>query len=245
MFAVNGTAMYDPIALAKDIQRQVIRGNQRKYYRLARGGRFYGGIAASDCLGCQLKCIFCWSSQRDKYATIGQFYSPEDVFSALVRCARKNGYRRLRISGNEPTLARDHLLEVLERVEKTDYLFILETNGLLIDTDYAKDLAKFKNLHVRVSLKGTHPEEFHRLTGANPEAFHYQIRALESLVSENVVVHPACMLSFSDREDLHDLLRMLEKISSRLVGEFEEESVFLYPHVEKTLRRAGMIPKDG
>src|SRR3990172_750148 len=49
---------------------------------------------------------------------------------------------RVRISGNEPTIGWEHLIDVLARIPK-DLLFILETNGILLgaDPDYAEDLS--------------------------------------------------------------------------------------------------------
>ena len=100
--------MYDPTEICKATQAQVCRGNLRKYYRIARGGKWYGGIATSDCCGCQLRCIFCWSGKpRDHPEAVGKFYTPQAVFHALARCAKKHKYRKLRISGNEPTLAKE------------------------------------------------------------------------------------------------------------------------------------------
>ena len=164
---------YDPIKLAGDVRKIVIKGNKRKYYRISRGGRWYGGIATSDCCGCNLRCIFCWSNKpRDNPEKIGHFYSPEEIFQNLKRCAQKYGYRKIRVSGNEPTVAREHLLELLKKAEKTEHLFILETNGTLIDDSYAQALSGFKNLHIRVSIKGTNREEFPLLTGALAQAFH-------------------------------------------------------------------------
>ena len=97
----------------------------------------------------------------------GKFYLPQQVAEKLTTIAYKKRFRQVRISGNEPTLARDHLLQVLEQIPG-DILFILETNGILIghDSTYARDLSRFENLYVRMSMKGTSEAEFTRLTGA-------------------------------------------------------------------------------
>ena len=66
-------------------------------------------------------------------------------------------------------MCKDHLLQVLELVGTTDYLFMLETNGILLghDQNYSEELDRFRNnLHVRVSLKAGTPEGFQRRTGA-------------------------------------------------------------------------------
>ena len=237
--------VYDPLKLGEAIRKLVCRGVERKYYRF-RGGRWYGGISTADCVGCNLKCVFCWGSYaRDRPIKVGRFYSPEYVFSRLDRIARRRGYAYIRVSGNEPTIGREHLLELLELVENTDYTFILETNGILVgyDKKYAEQLSRYSRVHVRVSLKGTTPQEFAMLTGAKPEAFELQLKALENLLDYGVPSHPAVMLSFSSRRGLEELKLRLAEIDKILLEELEEEYVFLYPHVVRQLRKAGIRPK--
>ena len=238
---------FDPVKYAEALKKIVTRGVERKYYRVARGGRWYGGIATADCVGCNLKCVFCWSgAPRDYPEKIGRFYAPEYIFMKLDRCALRRGYRQLRVSGNEPTIGREHLIRLLELVEESGkYLFILETNGILIgyDKSYARDLSRFSCIHVRVSIKGCTPQEFSMLTGAEPEFFEYQLGALRNLLDYGVECHPAVMLSFSTRKSLEYLLNRLKEIDKVLVREFEEEYVFEYPHVMERLRRAGILPK--
>ncbi|MEM3929029.1 MAG: molybdenum cofactor biosynthesis protein MoaA, partial [Candidatus Korarchaeum sp.] len=86
-------------------------------------------------------------------------------------------------------------------------------------------------------------EEFSLLTGAKPEAFELQLRALENLADEGVSAHPAVMLSFSSGESIRKLFRRIEEIEPAYLRRFEEEYVFLYPHVKERLRRAGVTPK--
>lgn len=226
--------------LAHETERIVTRGILRKYYRF-RPTSFYGGIATADCVGCALRCAFCWSSfPRDHPERIGRFYTPEQVLEKLNSIARKRGYDQLRVSGNEPTIGRGHLLRLLDLVDETGYKFILETSGVLMDKEYADQLSKFHNLHVRVSLKGTCEEEFSRLTGSVPEGFELQLKALENLLDAGVSTHAAIMRSFSRREGFERLLSRLREISPNLY--IEEEYVVLYPPVIRRLKAAGIKP---
>lgn len=238
--------MYDPVELAEAVRGLVERGERRKYYRF-RGGRWYGGIATADCVGCNLRCVFCWSHfPRDNPQANWGFFSPEDVYLRLRGIAEGRGYALLRLSGNEPTICWNHLLGLLELVESDGrFRFILETNGILIGSDKSKarDLSSFTCVHVRVSLKGTCEEEFSLLTGARPEAFELQLRALENLADEGVSAHPAVMLSFSSERNLRGLLERLRGIEPAYARRLEEEYVFLYPHVKERLRRAGLTPR--
>ena len=230
--------MYNPVKKAEEAADIICRGDLRKYYRF-RPAKFYGGIATADCVGCNLRCLFCWSWHNIvKPGDVGFFCSPRQVAEKVLKIARKKHFRRIRISGNEPTIARDHLVKVLEQIPP-QFLFILETNGILIghDKTYAGDLARFENLYVRVSLKGTNEEEFSALTGAEPVGFELQIKALENLHRAGVRVHPAVMISFSPFDYVLALRKQLSKIN-REFEDIEVEELALYGDVEERLRKA-------
>jgi len=233
--------MYDPVALAEETGRIVISGERRKYYRF-RPAPYYGGIATGDCVGCCLRCLFCWAwhivTQPEK---AGRFYSPEEVARHLISIARKKGFHQVRISGNEPTLHRSHLLKVLELIPE-EFHFILETNGILIgqDRSYAKDLSRFPHLYVRVSLKGACPEDFTRLTQGEPEGFAYPLKALEHLVGEGMDCFPAVMANFSSQGEIKKLRRKLKEIRPDF-EDFEEEELILYPFVVDHIQKARLF----
>lgn len=230
-------ASYDPVKRAEDVAKVVCKNDLRKYRRF-RPARFYGGIATADCVGCGLRCLFCWSWREIVNPGVhGHFHSPQQVAGTLTSIARKKGFRQIRISGNEPTLAREHFIKVLELVPR-DLLFILETNGILIghDKTYADDLARFENLYVRVSFKGCNEEEFSILTGSEPEGFILQLQALENLARVDVNVHPAVMVSFSPLENIEALKRRLRRIDKGF-EDFEIEELVLYGDIEKRLKR--------
>ncbi len=242
---------FDPLKHGRAIEEHVLRGEERKYYRF-RPAPFYGGIATADCVGCNLRCIFCWSAKpRDSFKTVGRFYSPRQVAGKLTSIAESRGYMLLRISGNEPTLGWTHLMGVLRELKhsRRGRIFILETNGIVLGSSraYAEELASEARdfTHVRVSLKGATPEDFEALTGAGREAFSLQLRALENLVREGMSCNAAVMLEFIDERKLASLIRKLSEISSKL-AEVEFETLVLYPHVQESLKRAGVeVAKRG
>jgi uncharacterized Fe-S cluster-containing radical SAM superfamily protein len=232
--------LFDPIILAESTRKEVCKGDSRKYYRF-RPARFYGGISTADCVGCCLRCIFCWAWKVvSDPSGHGEFYTPHDVAKRLITIAEKKHLRQLRISGNEPTIGWGHLINVLELIDGR-YPFILETNGILIgeNEEYARVLSRFRNLYVRVSLKGTSEDEFCGLTGALPEGFGLQLRALENLARHGVKGHPACMISFSPPENIEALRKRLKAIHPTF-ADFEVEEIIIYPHVEDRLRKMGV-----
>jgi len=239
--------LYSSLETHSRIERLVVRssprGQERKYYRF-RIDRWYGGIVTGDCVGCGLFCKFCWVSDKVRYKTkaIGSFYNPRQAAERLLLLVKRSGLRQIRLSGGEPTIGRQHLISLLGELEGSGCDFILETNGILLgqDATYAEQLSKYDFLHVRVSLKGCSEEEFSKLTGAKPEDFRLQLKALENLVEMGVRCHPAVMISFSSKNNLNDLVKRLKAIHPILAEEIEIEELILYPHVVERLKRYGL-----
>jgi len=229
--------MYDPVTLSKKTESIVIKGNTKKYYRFRPTG-FYGGIATADTVGCNLRCKFCWSSSSVwNTKNVGKFYLPEDVAGILQDIAFKKGYHQLRVSGGEPTIGRKHFITLLENINPK-YLFILETNGILLGADvtYVEELSKFKNLHVRVCFKGCNPEEFSMLTGAE-KGFEYQIKALEYLKDKKMNFNIALVSTKKERKEFYDKLIGMD-LGKIMV---EDEEIKLYPLVRKRLYDEGLL----
>jgi len=242
--------MYDSLVRHGAIESLVTcdspRGQLRKYYRF-RADRWYGGIATGDVVGCGLLCRFCWVSDNilERPTTCGDFLDAQDAARNLVRVAERRRLVQLRLSGGEPTIGRSHLLNLLSEIDKgRRFRFILETNGILLGADpsYCQDLAAFRCLHVRVSLKGSCESEFARLTGAKEEGFALQVDALRNLSCARVSCHPAVMRSFSSEESMRQLHDRISAIDPKLVKDLELEELIRYPRVERRLQRFGLCP---
>jgi uncharacterized Fe-S cluster-containing radical SAM superfamily protein len=229
--------MYDPITLSKKIEKLVVKNSLKKYYRF-RPTRFYGGIATADTVGCNLRCIFCWSGNSVWNAEkTGEFYTPEQVAENLHSISNKKNYSQLRVSGGEPTIGREHLLELLRNID-SKLLFILETNGILLGyyKEYVKDLSDFKNLHVRVCLKGADSDEFQILTSAK-NGFEYQIKALEYLRDEKINFNIAVVSAMGNKQKLFQ--RFVDMGLDKVMIEHEE--IKLYPMVKKRLQKQDLL----
>ncbi len=241
-----GFTPFDPLELAKRTEEIVCRGDLRKYTKFYCTG-VYGGIATGYTCGCCLRCIFCWVARsRDFPERYGTFYSPADVFHELGGVARRARVSQLRISGAEPTLGKAHLLRLLEKVESSPFrLFILETNGVLIgaDPDYAHQIARFKKVHTRVSLKAGTRETFTRKTGATPESFDLPFKAILNLMEAGASFHVASMTAdprIVSKDERQRLLERLAAIHPALVRHLEEEVVDPYDTTLERLRHAGV-----
>jgi len=237
---------FDPVELARRTEQLVCRGNERKYTAFYCTG-VYGGIATGYACGCCLRCVFCWVDwSRDFPEREGKFCSPSEAFDQLSSAARRAGVRKLRVSGAEPTLGKQHLLELLGLVEESPFdLFILETNGILFGADlgYVEAIARFKKPHVRVSLKAGTPGDFARKTGARPEAFDLPFLAIQRLRQCEVSFHVAAMSGdprIMSPEERASLMERLGAIDPSLVSVVEEEVVDPYKTALARLRAAEM-----
>jgi uncharacterized Fe-S cluster-containing radical SAM superfamily protein len=236
---------YDPVALATATEKVVVDGNRRKYVQLGRPLRFYGGTASATEVGCNLRCKFCFSDKPVwKPKSTGRFYTPQQVFDGLSQSAQKHGYKLISASASEGTLGRQHLFELLDLVEASEYVYILETNGITLgaDPEFAQALAKYKRLHVRVSIKGTSEDEYHELTGAMPSSYRLPFLGLGHLIDAGVSCNACVMVSFSDEDGIAQVKRDIGKVHPGILKSVELEKITMFPKVAERLKKAGLKP---
>ena len=238
MASVDKEPGYDPIALAAATEKVVVRGNQRKYVQLGKRLRFYGGSISATEVGCNLRCKFCFSDKPVwKPGRVGRFYTPQAVFDGLDRAAQKYKTKIISASASEGTIGKQHLMELLGLVDQSEYTYVLETNGMILgaDSEYVRALKRFKNLHVRVSMKGCSSEEFHKLTGAKRSAYDLPFKALHLLIQEGISCNVCLSVSFSDDEAIEVAKRRLYEMWPGLLKSLELEKIKLFPKVRQRL----------
>jgi len=232
---------FDPGEITPKTEQIVCRGTARRYTHFYCTG-VYGGISTAYTVGCSLRCVFCWVHWgRDHPQKAGRFYTPEEVFQKLTQNARKSRIGKLRISGGEPTLCFDHLVSVLNMVNNTPYLFILETNGLSLGMhpEYVEKLKNYENIHIRVSIKASTPAGFQRRTGGRGDYYNLPFMAIEHLVRSGISFHVAAM-SDPRLMEPDEKAALLERLKSTGYRDFlEEERCDPYPAAIQRLTKAG------
>ncbi len=259
-FLTSESKPFDPLELANETEKLVTRqgpeGLERKYVGIY-SAPVYGGIATGYAVGCCLRCIYCWSNwSRDFPEKFGEFYSPREVCERLFKAAEEGitaprwerfrhiKINKLRLSGCEPTLGKEHLLVVLDYVKSSKYpLFILETNGILFgsDRDYVRQLSKFASkLYVRVSFKAATPEGFSQRAGAKGEFYDLPFKALKHLLDEGIYARAAAMTDqkVMPREERKALIKILDEIDPKAnyASTLEEEQIDAYDTTIKRLK---------
>ena len=236
---------FDPIALAAATELVVVDGARRKYVQLGRPLRFYGGTTSATEVGCNLRCKFCFSDKPVwKPQKTGKFYTPQQVFDGLVKSARKHGHKIISASASEGTIGREHLMQLLDLVEGSEFVYVLETNGMILgnDPEYAQALTKYKKLHVRVSIKGDSPKLYHELTGAHPDSYELPYKALAHLIDAGVSCNACLMASFSDEEGIKRVKGKLIEVHPGILKSLEIEKITMFPKVAERLSKKGLKP---
>lgn len=241
---------YDPLKRAEEVRKAVARTKggleERLYYRF-RGGKWYGGVASADVIGCNLSCKFCWAWYFRDNVRKGSWHNHVEAGEKLVSIANRGGYEYVRLTGGEPTIAWSHLTKLINYVTSRGYRFIVETNGILIGAceKLAEELSRYRRILVRVSFKGVTPQEFSFLTGADESSWYLQLNALRNLLKSGLKpienFYAAAMIGWSLDEDIEKFKQQLYDIHPDLI-EVDWEYVIMYNHVAKYIKMTG-LPK--
>jgi len=218
---------FDPIKHSLDVEKVVMLGDSRRYYRF-RYAKFYGGIVTADAVGCNLLCAYCWNYSRNlEPSNAGAFYSPGEVATRLRAIAEKRDCDQYRISGAEPILGTGSMSHLVDVIRRIDGSFIVETNGLMLGYDKSLiDALSPLPVHVRLCIKAHSSLDFEKITGARAEYFSYQIKAAENLRDARINHSIAVMSPFVDPSKLP-------------VPVDEEEELILYKSIVGNLKRRG------
>ena len=145
---------------------------------------------------CQLACTYC--TLPDEPTTVLQ---PQEVEHLIEVCARRLGFRKVRLTGGEPTLRRD-LPDIVSRLSAIAGLreVALTTNGMLLDRR-AKELAEAGLHTVNVSCDTLDPARFEALTGGGKlEDVLEGLRAAREAGIENRKINAVLQADITDEE---------------------------------------------
>jgi cyclic pyranopterin phosphate synthase len=111
---------------------------------------------------CNLRCVYCMPLAGAPSAPSANLLTPAEI-ELVARAALAVGFRRIRLTGGEPTLRTD-LLEIVERLAPLPGLadLALTTNGILLPR-LAPPLARAGLKRVNVHLDSLDPERLARV----------------------------------------------------------------------------------
>ena len=111
---------------------------------------------------CNLRCVYCMPLQGAAYAPLEGLLTAGEI-ERVARAAASVGFRKIRLTGGEPTLRPD-LVDIVRRIARTDGIrdVALTTNGILLPK-LAPALADAGLKRVNIHVDSLDPERFARV----------------------------------------------------------------------------------
>ncbi|WP_165043665.1 pyruvate formate-lyase-activating protein [Dysgonomonas sp. ZJ709] len=162
--------------------------------------------------GCPLRCLYCHNPDTWKMNDYKYEISPEDAFQEVskVKSFIKNG--GVTISGGEPLLQPDFILEFFELCKKQGIHTAIDTSGYLLN-DKIKEVLQYTDL-VLLDIKHINPDKYNDLTARPLEPtlnFTEYLHEIKKPVWLRYVLVP----QFTDDEkDLHDWAKYVSQFDN-------------------------------
>ena len=156
---------------------------------------------------CNLRCVYCMPLSGLKFARSEQLLAPEEI-ERVARAALAVGFRKIRLTGGEPTLRPD-LLEIVERIGHLPGLadLAMTTNAILLPR-LADKLARAGLRRVNVHLDALHPGRLQRIMRfGTVEEIWAGIEAAEAAGLRPIKLNVVVTRGYND-EDVADLARL-------------------------------------
>lgn len=231
---------FDPTVRSSEIEKIVMRGNSRRYYRF-RYALYYGGICTSDAVGCNFLCAYCWNyfkNENPETAKYLGYFTPKEVAAKLNGMGKSHDCHKYRISGSEPFLGIEstkHIVEIIKSVPRSDR-FIIETNAFMLGFDQSL-IALLKgcdNALFRIAVKADNEKTFEQITGCKEKYQPYQLEAIKALRDAGLSVSVAYMDDF-----VNPVLLGLD-----FNEDFDCESLSTYRGTKSRLKARGLLIDD-
>jgi len=108
---------------------------------------------------CNLNCIGCWAAEYEKTDNLSY-----ELMDRIIQEGKNLGIYWYLYSGGEPTIRKRDLLRLARK--HRDCFFLAFTNAILVDEEFAKDLADVGNFTLALSVEGFEKEtDFRRGEG--------------------------------------------------------------------------------
>ena len=127
--------------------------------------------------GCNLRCAYCHNPETWQKEKLCQKYTPKELIAKILRY--KNYYGKtggVTLSGGEPLLQPDFLLECLKLCKKNNIHTAIDTAG--VGYGEYKEILKYTDLII-LDIKAVDKEEYKKLTGQSIDYFNEFVRQVQ------------------------------------------------------------------
>lgn len=165
---------------------------------------------------CTNQCSFCFSSYlANKVLSI-------DGLLAAVNSGYSCGCRELVLSGGEPTLVPDVMMEVMTNAKTLGYRkFIIQTNGSGLSSNsklcnFLKDFSRLTDVCVSFSIHGSNAE-IHDTMSRTPGAFSKLLDAISKMASTNCGIYTNTVVSRLNIDCLENIVALIMPYSPKVL----------------------------
>ena len=161
--------------------------------------------------GCHLHCKYC--QNRDTWdASLGKFYSVSDLISKILRY--KNFFKAsgggVTISGGEPLLQADFIIELFKELKKLNISTAIDTSGIFKISDKIKELISLTDLFL-LDIKSINDKICEELTGSSNK-LELEFAKYLSDNNKDIWIRHVLVPGITDKEE--DLYKLKEFIST-------------------------------
>jgi uncharacterized Fe-S cluster-containing radical SAM superfamily protein len=214
----------------------------------------YNKVFTVQIAGCDLDCNYCFVPKQLNCADkrFGRYFSAEEIVRHFLtaRAASVEPMNVLRISGGNPTILPEIILDVYQAMKKNDvraYLWIDSNLSTLEYLDWMgkdfKEMLRQKNVGVVGCFKGTNERDFSLICGAGPEYYERQFKVLNWFLEQGTDIYvylPA--LVYSDVEsNLSGFAKKLFNMNKNLPLRTELLAIIDYPGAKINFERAAKL----
>jgi len=164
--------------------------------------------------GCNFRCKGCFSLAREP---IGEPMSVEQLIS-LVKKSSSDYYgdaplEEAVITGGEPTLDRDYLVDLVSQLKESVEWIVVDTNGYFLDDGYLKELIEAGLTEVIFDLKAWDEKLHEWYTGYSNKRILANIRNAYGKVK--LVVNTVYIPGIVDEPEIEEIARFLAGIDKK------------------------------
>jgi len=199
--------------------------------------------------GCNFKCRGCFSIARDP---VGEPMTVEQLITLVRNSAREyygdTALEEVVITGGEPTLNRQYLVDLISQLKEFVGWIVLDTNGYLLDDAYLQELIEAGLTEVIFDLKAWDEKLHEWYTGYSNRRILENIRNAYGKVK--LVVNTVFIPEIVDEREIEHIARFLSEIDkkgeidyriNRFRAELSYEKIARNPYPEEIERAYSIV----
>ncbi len=162
---------------------------------------------------CNLRCGFCYTDSP-RHTLLRTPDLPDEAWHRIASEAADLGVIELVLTGGEPFLRRELVLELLESMAHRDVGLTLNTNGWFVDDEVADRLARVPGVGVHISIDGATPA-LHDASRGVPGSWRRAVEAAARLLDRGVRVQVVHVVTPENEGSFEEMLEQMWTLGIR------------------------------